>query len=110
VWGRRRRNPLSGKGCGAYHVWMPDDIATRLAGTYAVPLTFTVGLEANHWCVRAWYHGHTVHDALHPVLVAEYTLRHDQAPPHALWGELYRGVAIAIEDLAAGTNVNAYVE
>lgn len=80
---------------------MPDDKLDLLRKGPAVPLTITIHRDAGHWCLRAWYHGNTIHDALHPVLVAERWLTHEQAPVNASWQVLYRAVAIAMEDLAA---------
>lgn len=93
---------MSGKVSGVYATWMPDTLGKTLADGPAVPITLTVQRDAGHWVLRAWYHGNTIHEALHPVLLAERWLDHVQVPAHCRWVDLYRAVAIAIEDLATG--------
>lgn len=101
LW-RRGRNPLSGTGSALYHRWMPDSNIERLRRSPAVPLTFTIARDGGYWHICGWYHGNTVVEALHPVLVCERYLPHDRAPMDASWEVLYREVALAFEDLAVG--------
>lgn len=102
MWPWRRRKPLSAKASGAYHVRMADTLGKSLADGPAVPVTLTVSRDSGHWVLRVWYHGHTIMEALHPLMLAERWLDHVQVPVNARWVDVYRAVAIAIEDLATG--------
>ena len=81
---------------------MPDTTAKQLADGPAVPISLTVNRESSQWVVRAWYHGNSMDEALHPTLIAEYGIDPAAVPLNARWRDLYRAVAIALEDLAAG--------
>lgn len=83
---------------------MPDSNVDRLRRGPAVPLTLTVQRDSSYWVIRAFYHGNTIHEALHPVLVAERWLSANEAPPNATWHQLYTAVAIAMSDLAEINN------
>lgn len=85
---------------------MPDTKKDRLRRGPAVPITITVQLDRSHWCVRCWYHGNTMAEALNPTLIAERWLSGNEAPTDATWHQLYTQVAIAMQDLA---EVNARI-
>lgn len=90
------------KGIRLYDRWMSATLGKALADGPAVPVTITCSRDNGHWCLRVWYHGHTIMEALHPVMLAERYLDHDQVPAHTSWRTLYTHAAIAIEDLAQG--------
>lgn len=102
MWPWKRRNPLSGKGSGAYHVPMSSDTARRVSEGPAVPLSLTVLRSSGAWVLQVWYHGSTVHEALHPVLVAENVLDPREVPTTTSWRTLWFNVAAKLVDLAEG--------
>lgn len=89
---------------------MSDNIGEQLANGPAVPITLTIQRDSGHWVVRAWYHGHTIHDALHPILLGERWLDHERCPARLRWRDLYREVAIVVEELAAGMGEEVHAE
>lgn len=66
----------------------------------AVPLSFTLSRDSGYWCVRAWYHGSTMLEALTPQMVAERYLDNQRVKPDASWRDVLRELALAVEDLA----------
>jgi hypothetical protein len=68
----------------------------------AVPLNLAVLRSGGAWVVQAWYHGSTVYEALHPVLVAERRLPLETVPVNCTWETLWHAVALALLDLADG--------
>ena len=74
----------------------------------AVPLTFTVEIDRHKWVIRGWYHGTTMVEALHPIMICERWLSGNEAPEDATWRQLYTQVAIAFEDLANIQGITAY--
>ena len=93
---------MSAKGSGPYSVQMADTPLHRLTTGPAVPLSITIGRDGGAWHIQAWYHGRTIHEALHPVLVGERWLDPGKVPAGASWQLLYHHAAIALHDLADG--------
>lgn len=102
------RFPLCRKGNRLYHRRMSSPQAQRIADGPAVPLSMTVNRDAGRWHVQVWYHGSTVLEALHPVLVADRWLDPGRVPPQATWHTLWFHVADALVDLADGEVTASY--
>jgi len=81
---------------------MSSDAARRISEGPAVPLNLTVHRDSGRWHLQVWYHGTTVHEALHPVLVAERWMDPVKVPPQVPWHTLWFHVADALVDLADG--------
>lgn len=91
---------MSAMGFRLYRVPMADNAAHTIVTGPAVPLTLTVQRDGGHWCLRAWYHGNTALEALNPQLVAERYFSKGQVPLTASWVELWKAVALAVDDLS----------
>ncbi len=89
---------------------MPDNLVRALVAGPAVPTTLTINRDQGLWTLRLWYHGHTMAEALNPVLLAELVLPGDQVPINARWEDLWRAVALKVLDLADGTGVTISAE
>lgn len=79
---------------------MTDTAKHTLVTGPAVPLSITVNRDNGYWVLRAWYHGTTAAQALHPKLVGERVFSHDEVPYDATWRALWLSCAIAVNDLA----------
>lgn len=100
----KRRNPLSAKGSGAYHVGMADIDIKQFLNTEAVPFSITVAEHRQGWYLRVWYAGRTMAEALRPILVAEYVIASERIPAGVTWGQIMQETAIALSELGRGLN------
>lgn len=98
----KRRNPLSAKGSGAYHVAMADIDVKQFLNTEALPFSITVAEHKHGWYLRVWYAGRTMAEMLRPILVAEYVIPSERIPAGVTWGQIMQETAIALSDLAEG--------
>jgi len=87
-----------------YRVSMPDNAAHTIVTGPAVPLTLVVQRDGGHWCLRAYYHGNTVNEALNPALVAERYFSKAEVPLQTTWHSLWKAVALAVDDLSTLSN------
>lgn len=81
---------------------MSLEAARRISEGPAVPLSVTVLRSGGAWVVQVWYHGTTVHEALHPVLVQETVLDVEVVRPSTAWSVLWHHVALTMLELADG--------
>jgi len=83
---------------------MADNSANTIVTGPAVPLTLVVQRDHGRWVLRAFYHGNTIVEALHPQLVAERWFSDVEVPQSPTWCTLWTEVALAVEDLATLSN------
>lgn len=95
---------MSANGFRLYPSPMADNPTRTIVEGPAVPLTLVVQRDGGHWVVRGFYHGHTMAEAVRPLLVAERYLSKARVPLETDWATLWREVALAIEDLAELAN------
>lgn len=101
---------MSGMGFRLYRVSMPDNAAHTIVTGPAVPLTLVVQRDGGHWCLRAYYHGNTIRETLNPTLVAERYFSKAEVPLQAAWVDLWKHVALAVDDLSTLSGGIARVE